>query len=166
MTNAELSSSPMTVSAVMPIGAIGYEASYEITVLNAWWANLGKLAAHSGRVRKAPTMMLNHIQNLAEILVRAAEIAPHREALKCRTESITFQDLDRTANRIAHALLNAGVRPGDRVGICGLKSIAMVAALQGVLRANAAYVPMDPRSPAQRLASICANCGIKVAMID
>ena len=59
-------------------------------------------------------------------------------------KEITYRELDDLTNRIARALVERGVKPGDRVGIWMPKSIDAVAALQAVLRTGAAYVPVDP----------------------
>src|SRR5262249_43406823 len=60
--------------------------------------------------------------------------------------------LDRQAERIARRLAAAGVRPGDRVALALERSAGMIAAILGVLKAGAAYVPLDPAYPAERLA--------------
>ena len=67
---------------------------------------------------------------------------------------------------MARALLAQGVAPGDRVGIFAPKSAASVVAVYGVLKAGACYVPLDPKSPARRLAAIMADSGIAVVLAD
>ena len=66
---------------------------------------------------------------------------------------LTYDELDRLSNQVARALLAQGVAPGDRVGILAPKSAASVVAVFGVLKAGACYVPLDPKSPAARLAA-------------
>jgi acyl-coenzyme A synthetase/AMP-(fatty) acid ligase len=68
------------------------------------------------------------------------------------------------ANRFAQAFLAAGVQRGDRVGIWLEKSTYTVAAMQGVLRLGAAYVPLDPLSPAARIYSIVRDCEMRVVV--
>ncbi|MBN3105947.1 AMP-binding protein, partial [Pectobacterium brasiliense] len=60
--------------------------------------------------------------------------------------------LNRRANQLAHHLLSLGVKPDDRVAICVERSLDMVIGLLGILKAGAAYVPLDPGYPAERLA--------------
>ena len=57
--------------------------------------------------------------------------------------SLSYAELNAQANRIAHAILSFGLRPDDRVAICVERSIAMIAGLIGILKAGAAYVPID-----------------------
>ncbi len=74
-------------------------------------------------------------------------------------ERLTYGELEGRANRLARHLRAAGVRPGDRVALALERSPEMVAALLAVLKAGAAYVPLDPASPADRLAFILADSG-------
>jgi amino acid adenylation domain-containing protein len=106
------------------------------------------------------------VRNLAEILGRTAALKPHREALRCRGQGISYRDLDLRANQLAHILREAGVQNGDRVGILGFKSVQMVAAIQAALRADAVYVPLDARAPESRLGAVCADCGIQTVILD
>ena len=71
----------------------------------------------------------------------------------------TYRDLDRAANRLAHLLLALGVRREARVGILMERSLELVAALLAVLKAGAAYVPLDPRAPLDRLRFMTAEFG-------
>jgi amino acid adenylation domain-containing protein len=66
------------------------------------------------------------------------------------------------ANRFAHALAHYGVKRGERVGIWLDKSPAALAAMQGILRLHAIYVPLDPLSPAPRIGTIIRDCAIRV----
>ncbi|HKH43166.1 MAG TPA: amino acid adenylation domain-containing protein [Thermoanaerobaculia bacterium] len=68
--------------------------------------------------------------------------------------SVTYRELADRASRLAERLVRLGVRPGDRVGVCVERSLAMLVALLGVLRAGAAYVPLDPDYPQARLAAM------------
>ncbi|WP_367128662.1 amino acid adenylation domain-containing protein [Saccharothrix sp. HUAS TT1] len=77
---------------------------------------------------------------------------PDAEAVVCRDRSLSYAELDRRANRLAHALIDRGVRPQDPVAVLLGRDVEMVVALFGVLKAGAVYVPMDPAYPADRLA--------------
>ncbi|MFH9810588.1 amino acid adenylation domain-containing protein [Streptomyces olivaceus] len=77
---------------------------------------------------------------------------PTAEALVCRDRSLTYEELDRRANRLAHALLRRGVRPEDPVAVFLGRDVEMTVALFGIAKAGAVYVPMDASYPADRLA--------------
>ncbi len=75
---------------------------------------------------------------------------------------LSFRDLDERAGRVAARLSAAGVRPGGRVGLHLDRDVDAVAALIGVLRAGAAYVPLDPAYPRDRLAFMAADARLDV----
>ncbi|MGW2173783.1 amino acid adenylation domain-containing protein [Streptomyces sp. NPDC001705] len=77
---------------------------------------------------------------------------PDAEALVCRDRSLSYDELDRRANRLAHALLRRGVRPQDPVAVFLGRDVEMTVALFGVAKAGAVYVPMDASYPEDRLA--------------
>ncbi|WP_232376772.1 non-ribosomal peptide synthetase [Amycolatopsis aidingensis] len=82
---------------------------------------------------------------------------PAAEAVVCRDRSLSYAELDRLSNRLAHALLERGVRAQDPVAVLLGRDIEMVVALFGVLKAGAVYVPMDASYPADRLAYMLAD---------
>ncbi|MEU5894987.1 non-ribosomal peptide synthetase [Streptomyces venezuelae] len=77
---------------------------------------------------------------------------PDAEAVVCRDRSLSYTELDREANRLAHALIARGVRPQDPVAVLLGRDIEMTVALFGVAKAGAVYVPMDASYPRERLA--------------
>ena len=77
-------------------------------------------------------------------------------------KGITFAELDHRANQLARQLIESGIGKGDRVGVYLNKCLEMPIAVYGVLKAGAAYVPLDPSAPPQRLAYIINDCGIKI----
>jgi amino acid adenylation domain-containing protein len=103
---------------------------------------------------------------LQHLLADSAARAPQRPAVAVGERFLTFTELDTLSNQVARALLAQGVAPGDRVGILAPKSAAAVVALFGVLKAGACYVPLDPKSPPARLATIMADSGIAVVLAD
>jgi amino acid adenylation domain-containing protein len=80
--------------------------------------------------------------------------------------SITYAELSLLTDRLRDRLAALGVRPGDRVGIYIRKSIDAVAAIYGVLKCGAAYVPVDPGAPAARNAYILQNCQVKAIVME
>jgi len=83
--------------------------------------------------------------------------APEAMAVVFEGEHVTYGDLNRRANRLAHHLRALGVGPDVRVAICVERSLAMVVGLLGVLKAGGAYVPLDPNYPAERLAYMLSD---------
>lgn len=92
---------------------------------------------------------------------RAAE-RPDAPALTHRDVTVGYAELDRWANRIARRLRTEGVGRGDRVAICLDREPVLFAAMWGVLKAGAAYVPLDPAYPAERLAYMHDDSGAAV----
>ncbi|MCG3782690.1 non-ribosomal peptide synthetase [Delftia acidovorans] len=94
---------------------------------------------------------------------RAAQ-APEAIALVCADQVLCYGELNHRANRLAHALMARGVGPESRVGIAMERSIGMVVALLAVLKAGAAYVPLDPDYPAERLRYMVDDSGIALLL--
>lgn len=104
--------------------------------------------------------------HLSELLDRSAAAFPDRVAVEDeRDRRLTFAELRRAADRLATRLARWNVGRGDRVGLFTPKSIEAVAAIQGVLRSGAAYVPVDPLAPVARGAGILADAGVKAVVV-
>jgi len=86
-----------------------------------------------------------------ELFERQVERAPDAVAVSFEDEALSYAELDRRANRLAHHLRALGVGPDARVGICVEPGPEMVAGVLGVLKAGGAYVPLDPAYPEDRL---------------
>src|SRR5262249_52357440 len=78
--------------------------------------------------------------------------SPEAVALVCEGEEMTSGELDRRANHLARRLQAVGCGPESRVGVLLERSFELLVALLGILKAGAAYVPLDPDHPADRLA--------------
>lgn len=97
---------------------------------------------------------------LHHLLERAARERPDQDAVRHAGSSLSYAALDRAADALAGALQAAGVVRGDRVGIYLPKSPDAIVAVYGVMKAGAAYVPMDLKTPARRIAEIANDCSI------
>jgi D-alanine--poly(phosphoribitol) ligase subunit 1 len=92
--------------------------------------------------------------------------APDRIAVLDGTVRLGFDELVASANRLAHCLKNLGVVRQDRVAICLPRSVHCLIAILGVLKADAVYVPIDPKAPAERSNRILEDCRPKVFIGD
>jgi amino acid adenylation domain-containing protein len=101
---------------------------------------------------------------LHALLERAARNRPGHPAVSDGGRVATYAELDQRADALAGALVDMGVRRGDRVGVLLEKSIDAVACLYGVMKAGAAYVPLDPRAPGPRLAQVLADCDVRCVL--
>ncbi|MCG6575987.1 amino acid adenylation domain-containing protein, partial [Pseudomonas sp. AF32] len=90
-----------------------------------------------------------------------ASRTPDAVALVGDGQTLSYAELNAQANRVAHGLIALGVRPDDTVGLCARRSPEMVIGLLGILKAGAAYVPLDPQYPAQRLTHMLADSAPK-----
>ncbi|MFK7888463.1 MAG: amino acid adenylation domain-containing protein [Gammaproteobacteria bacterium] len=95
-----------------------------------------------------------------------ARRAPDREAVRFADESLSYAELHATACQLAHCLIDAGVKPGDRVGIFMDKRLYTPVAMYGIMMAGAAYVPLDPSARATRLAGLLRDADIRIAISD
>ena len=89
-----------------------------------------------------------------------ADAAPDHPAFRMEGETLSYRELEAASNRLAHALIERGVRPGDRVGIFMHKSLRLGVALYGTLKAGGVFVPLDPSLPPARLGVVIEDCGI------
>ena len=110
---------------------------------------------------------MNNQKVLHQLLIQSAQKYPGRTAVEETGDgAITYHDLNQLSDRLMDRLIHLGVRPGDRVGIYLRKSVDAVACIFGILKAGAAYVPVDPGAPATRNAYIFSDCTVKVIIID
>jgi amino acid adenylation domain-containing protein len=103
---------------------------------------------------------------LDALLAASAARLPSRVALEDPQDggTIDYRELHAAADRVCALLRARGVKEGDRVGVSG-KSIPVVAAIFGILRAGAAYVPIDASAPLQRGAAILTDCAVRAAFV-
>jgi amino acid adenylation domain-containing protein len=98
---------------------------------------------------------------LQELFEAQARSSPKAIAVECAGARVHYGELNRRANRLAHYLKSLGVGPQALVGICLERSVEMVVALLAILKAGAAYLPLDPEYPRERLEFILADSQAK-----
>ncbi|WP_032716627.1 AMP-binding protein, partial [Pseudomonas syringae] len=87
-----------------------------------------------------------------QLFEEKVQAQPDAIAVAFQAQRLSYAELNRQANRLAHHLIGLGIGPDDRVAICVERGVEMMIGLLGVLKAGAAYVPLDPAYPAERLA--------------
>jgi amino acid adenylation domain-containing protein len=120
----------------------------------------------AGHPAHRPVLAPRDTIHLAQLLDRAASRWPDRVAVEAEDgRTMTYAQLDRAADRLDARLARYGVGRGDRVGLMLPKSPEAVAAIHGILRAGAAYVPVDATAPVARGAGILADAFVKTIVI-
>jgi amino acid adenylation domain-containing protein len=92
-----------------------------------------------------------------EIFSAQVARSPDAVAVSSADRHLTYAQLNRRANQIAHALLAQGVRPDDRVALCAERSIDSIVGALAILKSGGAYVPLDPNYPTERLSFMLAD---------
>jgi len=95
-------------------------------------------------------------------IAKQAGERPEQVAFRCRDQSLTYQSLYKRSSQLANLLISLGIESMDRVGIFTGKAIELPIAIYGILAAGAAYIPIDPNSPIDRLEFLLNDCGIEV----
>ncbi|AEW99757.1 non-ribosomal peptide synthetase [Streptantibioticus cattleyicolor] len=103
---------------------------------------------------------------LHEAFERVAAEHPGRTAVTHGDEHLTYTELNARANRLARYLRSRGVERGDRVGLCLERGPAQVEAVLAVLKAGAAYVPVNPADPAERQEVVFGDARVRLVLRD
>jgi len=113
------------------------------------------------KMRSASTQALHQLLDIS-----ASRFPNHIAVEEAQDGSIRYRELARLSDRLRDRLVQLGVNSGDRVGICMRKSADAVASIFGIMKAAAAYVPVDPTAPASRNAFIFHDCAVKVLIVE
>lgn len=90
--------------------------------------------------------------------------APQRRALRAEDGELGYGELYTRSNQLAHLLRARGLRRGDRVGLCLSRGVDLLPALLAVLKCGAAYLPLDPQHPPERLAFMLRDAGVSLLL--
>jgi amino acid adenylation domain-containing protein len=101
-----------------------------------------------------------------ELVAARAKRDPHGVAVVFEGEPLTYRELDRRANAIAHRLLPMGARSGTVVGFHAERSLEMIVGLLAILKTGAAILPLDPSYPGSRLTFMIEDSGAKILLTD
>ena len=141
----------VSIDPALPISRVDLMGPAERRRVLEDWSGMG-IGAPTGRIH-------------ALIAARAMEM-PDAVALVFGEESLTYRDLDARANRLANALVRMGAGAESRVAVCVERSIGMVVAMLAALKAGAAYLPLDPAYPADRLAYMLEDSGAPILVTE
>lgn len=97
-----------------------------------------------------------------ELFEQQVERTPDSIAVESQGHTLTYRELNRRANQLAHALRRKGVGPNTLVGISLERSLEVVVGIYGILKAGGAYVPLDPTYPAERLAAMMEGSDLRL----
>jgi amino acid adenylation domain-containing protein len=103
---------------------------------------------------------------LHEMFENQVERSPDAVAAIFEGEHLTYRELNLQANQLAHYLRKQGIGPDDLVPICANRSLEMVVGVLGVLKAGAAYVPIDPALPLERIAIMINDVSPRVVLMQ
>jgi amino acid adenylation domain-containing protein len=105
-------------------------------------------------------------RNIAELFEAEAQRRPEAVAVVFGAEQISYAELNRRANRLAHYLQKRGVVPDTPIGLCLERSVEMIVALLGILKAGGAYVALDPTYRQERLALMLENADVPLLLTE
>lgn len=100
-------------------------------------------------------------KSIVDLFEEQVTQSPEAAAVVSDDRTLTYRELNSEANRLAHHLRDLGVKPEEMVGICFERSVDLIVAIIGILKAGCAYVPLDPKFPKSRLEYILADTGAR-----
>ncbi|MDK1287007.1 non-ribosomal peptide synthetase, partial [Pseudoalteromonas umbrosa] len=110
---------------------------------------------------------INHNEGLLHNLFeQQAKKTPNKLALNCKTESLSFSQLNNQANQLAYLLKSAGVEKETLVGLCVSRGCNMIVAMLAILKAGGAFVALDPALPEERMALMVKDADLKYVVSE
>ncbi|HVK98394.1 MAG TPA: amino acid adenylation domain-containing protein, partial [Dongiaceae bacterium] len=106
----------------------------------------------------------SNVEPVHQLIEQQAQQNPNATALIFSDSQLSFSELNTRANRLAHYLIDLGIRPEMKVGVAVERSLEMIVGLLAILKAGAAYVPLDPEYPQDRLAYMISDSGLNLLL--
>lgn len=103
---------------------------------------------------------------LHHLVEQQVERTPDAVAVKLGDAQLTYAELDRRANQVAHVLIQQQVKPDDLVGLCIDRSLDMIVGLLGILKSGAGYLPLDPDYPTERMEFMLNDAEVQVILTE
>ncbi|MFJ4258068.1 amino acid adenylation domain-containing protein, partial [Pseudomonas monteilii] len=125
---------------------------------------IGELPLEAGVPEARSVPVTRQVQRVDELITNAVRDNPQGVAAVSGGNTISYQALAERTNALAHKLVSAGVEPDQRVGVIADRSIDMVVAIVAVLKAGAAYLPLEPEQPAERMAYMLADSDVQLVI--
>ncbi|MEO6578621.1 MAG: AMP-binding protein, partial [Candidatus Limnocylindria bacterium] len=138
-----------SAGSAVPVSALGIVPPGDLELLAQW---------------NATTVERDERATLVSQFQAAVARHPDRVAVVLGERQLTYTELEAMATRIAHRLVELGAGPGAMVGLLCERSVELVAAVYGIVMARAAYVPLDPEYPADRIGYMVAETEMRVVL--
>ncbi|MEC5216191.1 amino acid adenylation domain-containing protein [Actimicrobium sp. GrIS 1.19] len=100
------------------------------------------------------------------LIAQQVAVGPQRGAVRCGARTLQYGQLDQRANQLARLLRERGIGRGQLVGLCLERGVDMLVAQLGILKSGAAYVPLDPSYPTERLAWMVADANLAALVTE
>ncbi|MCM3291598.1 amino acid adenylation domain-containing protein [Paenibacillus sp. MER 180] len=179
-----IESSDSKLSAVIEYSTDLYEADSIVRMLHNYISLLGDIVKYPENPLSQISILSEHEQQTLDkwrsgvtkqpdkehtihgLFEQQAENYPDSIALTFKEQQMTYKELNDTANRIARQLQQNHIKRGSYVGLCVNRSIEMIVGMLAVLKCGAAYVPLDPLQPSDRLTTIIENANLDCLVTD
>lgn len=126
------------------------------------WLGTNRASQANGQAQT--DLLASNVTTCIQAIEAQTARAPDAVAVRCGANQVTYDELNRRANQLAHSLRGRGAQPEKLIGICAARSIEMVIGILGILKAGGAYVPLDSSYPRERLAFVLADAQIQMVV--
>jgi amino acid adenylation domain-containing protein len=106
----------------------------------------------------------NKNKTVIDLFHEQVAINPHAKAVSIGRECLTYAELNKKSNQIAHQLIERGIGPEKCVGVCCERSFELIVGILGVLKSGGAYVPLDPQYPQKRLEWMLTDSQVEIIL--
>src|SRR5215469_685999 len=119
---------------------------------------------HADSGHKGVDLVTDMTASIPDLVRKHAEVSPDDFAVRAGSERLSYRELEVRANRLANYLGSLGVVAGNIVGLCMERGVDFPVAALAVLKLGAAYLPLEPKSPAKRLETMLATAQVPVVV--